>query len=41
MTAPFVYDPARPDFQDRAYEIYRVLRDQHPVHHSEPPASGR
>jgi cytochrome P450 len=29
----FVYDPARPDFQDRAHEIYRTLRDAHPVYH--------
>jgi cytochrome P450 len=35
MTGSFVYDPAQPDFQDRAYEIYRVLRDQFPVYHSE------
>jgi cytochrome P450 len=35
MTASFVYDPARPDFQDQAYPIYRVLRDRFPVHHSE------
>ena len=35
MTGTFVYDPARPDFQDRAYEIYRVLRDEHPVYHCE------
>ena len=35
MSAAFVYDPAQPDFQDRAVEIYRVLRDEHPVYHSE------
>jgi len=35
MKAPFVYDPALPDFQERAYEIYRVLRDELPVYHSE------
>jgi hypothetical protein len=29
----FVYDPAHPDFQPRAYEIYRTLRDEHPVYH--------
>lgn len=32
--APFVYDPARADFQDRAHEIYRTLRDRHPVYHN-------
>jgi cytochrome P450 len=34
MPAPFVYDPARPDFQAQAYEIYRTLRDEHPVYHN-------
>jgi cytochrome P450 len=29
---PFVYDPGRPDFQDRAHAIYRELRDLHPVY---------
>ena len=29
---PFLYDPARPDFADRAYEIYHELRDEHPVY---------
>jgi cytochrome P450 len=29
----FVYDPSRADFQDRAFEIYRCLRDEHPVYH--------
>jgi cytochrome P450 len=38
MADPFVYDPARPDFQDRAHEIYRRLRDDHPVYHN--PESG-
>jgi cytochrome P450 len=28
----FVYDPSRPDFADRAYEIYRELRDHHRVY---------
>lgn len=28
----FVYDPTRPDFADRALEIYRELRDVHPVY---------
>ncbi len=30
----FVYDPTRPDFQANAHAIYRVLRDQYPVHHN-------
>jgi cytochrome P450 len=32
--AVFVYDPARPDFADDAFEIYRTLRDEHPVYHN-------
>jgi cytochrome P450 len=28
----FVYDPARADFQQRIYQVYRELRDQHPVY---------
>jgi len=28
----FVYDPSRPDFQARIYDIYRTLRDEHPVY---------
>jgi cytochrome P450 len=36
MPAPFVYGPARPDFQAHAPEIYRTLRDEHPVYHNEP-----
>jgi len=35
MGAGFVYDPAQPDFQARAPEIYRVLRDEHPVYAAE------
>jgi cytochrome P450 len=31
---PFVYDPARPDFQANAATIYRELRDRHPVYHN-------
>jgi cytochrome P450 len=34
MSEPFVYDPARPDFADRAFEIYRRLRDEHRVYHN-------
>ena len=32
---PFAYDPATADFADRAYEIYRVLRDEHRVYRNE------
>ena len=32
MPVRFVYDPSRPDFQARIYEIYRTLRDEHPVY---------
>lgn len=35
MSTPFVYDPSQPDFPERAHEIYRVLRDDHPVYHNE------
>lgn len=28
----FVYDPAAPDFQERMFEIYRTMRDEHPVY---------
>jgi cytochrome P450 len=31
----FVYDPARKDFAERAIEIYRTLRDEHPVYRNE------
>jgi cytochrome P450 family 130 len=31
--APFVYDPTRPDFPERAHAVYRRLRDEHPVYH--------
>ena len=34
LPARFVYDPSRADFQDRIYEIYRTLRDEHPVYHN-------
>jgi cytochrome P450 len=30
--ADFVYDPARPDFQDQSQEIYRRLREEQPVY---------
>ena len=32
MPVRFVYDSSRPDFQARIYEIYRTLRDEHPVY---------
>ncbi|MBW2384226.1 MAG: cytochrome P450 [Deltaproteobacteria bacterium] len=35
MDVPFVFDASDPDFADRAYEIYRGLRDEHPVYHDE------
>jgi hypothetical protein len=30
----FVYDPTRADFAERAHEIYRKLRDNHPLYHN-------
>jgi cytochrome P450 family 130 len=33
MSADFVYDPTRPDFQAHAHAIYKTLRDEHPVYH--------
>jgi hypothetical protein len=33
VSEPRLYDPSRPDFQDRAHEVYRTLRDLHPVYH--------
>jgi hypothetical protein len=34
MNEAFVYDPSREDFADRACDIYRELRDHHPVYHN-------
>jgi len=31
----FVYDPYVAEFQDRSHEIYRTLRDEHPIYHNE------
>jgi cytochrome P450 len=32
-TAPsFVYDPSTPEFQDEIWDVYRTLRDDHPVY---------
>ncbi|MFK7898517.1 MAG: cytochrome P450 [Myxococcota bacterium] len=33
--SPFEYDPFKPDFQARSHEVYRRLRDEHPVYHNE------
>jgi cytochrome P450 len=33
-TAAFTYDPYTKAFQKRAHEVYRELRDQHPVYHN-------
>ena len=30
----FVYDPYVAGFHDRSHEIYRVLRDEHPIYHN-------
>lgn len=35
MSDSFVYDPTRDDFPERAYDIYRELRDRHPLHRNE------
>jgi cytochrome P450 len=35
MADPFVFDASDPDFGDRAHEIYRQLRDEHPVYRDE------
>jgi cytochrome P450 len=32
----FVYDPSTLEFQDRIWDVYRTLRDEHPVHFDEP-----
>ena len=34
MSSDFVYDPSRPDFPERAHEIYSVLREAHPLYHN-------
>jgi len=31
----FIYDPARPDFQECIYDVYRTLRNEYPVYHNE------
>lgn len=31
-TAEFVYDPSTPEFQKRIWDVYRTLRDEHPVY---------
>lgn len=35
MSTQFVYDSSRPDFPEHAHEIYRELRDDHPIYHNE------
>ena len=35
MSDAFVYDPTREDFSDRAYAVYRELRDRYPLHRNE------
>lgn len=35
MSSDFVYDPRRSDFPERAHEIYRALREDHPIYHNE------
>ena len=32
---PPLYDPSSSSFQDHLYEIYRTLRDEHPLYHNE------
>ena len=31
----FEYDPFKSDFQQQSHQIYRTLRDVHPVYHNE------
>src|SRR5438552_4203581 len=33
VATTFVYDPTASQFQDEMHEVYRVLRDEHPVYH--------
>lgn len=35
MSSDFIYDPSRADFPDNSYEIYRTLRNEHPLYHNE------
>ena len=30
-TSEFVYDPSTPEFQEQIWDVYRTLRDEHPV----------
>lgn len=30
----FVYDPSAPDFQERLYDIYKVMRDEYPCYYN-------
>ena len=29
----FVYDPSTPEFQEQLWDVYRTMRDQHPLYH--------
>ena len=31
-TSQFVYDPSTPEFQEQIWDVYRTLRDEHPVY---------
>lgn len=35
MSSDFVYDPGHADFPEHAHEIYRALRNEHPIYHNE------
>jgi len=35
-TEDFVYDPSTAAFQEHIWDIYRTLRDRHPVYYDEP-----
>jgi hypothetical protein len=32
MTATFEYDSSTPEFQERIWDVYRTLRDEHPAY---------
>lgn len=35
MSTNFIYDPSQPGFPERAHEVYRELRDEHPIYYNE------
>ncbi len=35
QAAQFVYDPSMPEFQEQIWDVYRTLRDEHPVYFDE------